>query len=244
MNDAAGEFHEARPPSRESNPFSTCWTRPGALDWAPSPSEDVALIVDRLRQADWRGQIVGPHGSGKSTLLHALVEPLRQLGRHPRRYDVTDATEVRPGELLLVEAFERAPLATQRRLVRSWRSAGVGFVVTTHSRWRNGWRPLRVIASPRPTASLVATLFAQLTTRVATPVTLEDALDSFASRGTDLRRVWFDLYNLHEQRTRDDRTSEVVATYWERPVGLQGSDSSCSSIRRLPMRGDAVAGVQ
>ncbi|MEX0642300.1 MAG: hypothetical protein WD468_06340 [Pirellulales bacterium] len=68
------------PPSRNSNPFATCWTRPGALPFHFPSGESTATIVERLAANGWQGEIVGPHGSGKSTLLEALKPALHDAG--------------------------------------------------------------------------------------------------------------------------------------------------------------------
>lgn len=198
----------AAPPSREANPFATCWTRPGALPWCG----DLTVVVGRLRHAGWRGQVVGPHGSGKSTLMRALVEPLRSAGRRPVLVDSQSAS-YGDGDFLLVEAFERLPRCEQRRRVAAWRRAGVGFLVATHRALRGWFTPLRVVAETRADESVVVELFATLTERRRTPVTVADALASFASRDGDLREAWFDLYLLHEDRTRAGRTLRGASPY-------------------------------
>ncbi len=215
MNDPATRkdfTHRAAPPSREANPFATCWTRPGALPWCGDTSD----VVEKLRTAGWRGQVVGPHGSGKSTLLHALVEPLRRAGRRPVLID-SRSDQCGAGDFLLIEAFERLPRREQRRCVAAWRRAGVGFVATTHQALSSSIHPLRVVAQTTPDPSVVVNLFDRLTERRPTPVTVGDALASFASRAGDLREVWFDLYLLHEDRTRPARTHDATAAYLVMP---------------------------
>ena len=64
-----------------SNPFSTRFVRPGALEYLFEVGMRAEDVVQRLAGTNWRGQIVGPHGSGKSTLLATLLEPLAQSGR-------------------------------------------------------------------------------------------------------------------------------------------------------------------
>ena len=58
------------------NPFSTRRISPGAIPYVLPPGENAYALVDRLRQAGWWGEIVGPHGSGKSTLLATLADAL------------------------------------------------------------------------------------------------------------------------------------------------------------------------
>lgn len=201
----------AAPPSRDANPFATCWTRPGALPWCG----DVDAIVEQLNWADWRGQVVGPHGSGKTTLLRALVKPLRRAGKRPVLLDALEDADI-AGDLLLVEAFERLSRREQWRRVAAWRGAGVGFVVTTHQKMRSWFAPLRVVAETKPSEAVAVELFERLTKCRPTPVTIADALASFASRAGDLRETWFDLYALHENRTRKVRTLRPAVAYSQR----------------------------
>jgi len=86
-------------PSRHSNPFATCWTRPGAIQYVFPPEQCAEQMVQSLADQDWRGEIVGPHGSGKSTLLATLLPHLNAAGRDVR----------------LISLHDR-----QRRLPRGW----------------------------------------------------------------------------------------------------------------------------
>ena len=56
------------PDAAKSNPFSTRFIRPGAIEYLFAPGQTADSLIDRLRHNQWRGQIIGPHGSGKSTL--------------------------------------------------------------------------------------------------------------------------------------------------------------------------------
>ena len=209
----------AAPPSRDANPFATCWTRPGALPWRG----DIPTIVQTLRRSEWRGQIVGPHGSGKSTLVRALIEPLRQAGKRPMLFDALDDADI-DGDVLLVEAFERLPWRERWRRTTAWRRAGVGFVVTTHRTMRSWFTPLHVVAQTKPDEAIVAELFQRLTKSRPTPVGLADALASFASRDGDLRETWFDLHALHENLTQNGRTFWPTVAYSHRkPARQDGS---------------------
>jgi len=194
------------PPARGSNPFATCWTAPAALPYAAVDGVTPSKVVERLLEAGWRGQVLGPHGSGKSTLLAALAEPLVAAGRRP--VAPADACGV-ADEVLLVEGFERLPPREQRRRLAAWRRDRVAFIVTSHRPVRSRWRTLPVLAELRPTPDLLRRLFERLIRHHGTPVTGADAIASYERRDGDLRQVWFDLYDLHERRTRQGRTAVV-----------------------------------
>src|SRR5262245_38338003 len=68
-------------PSRESNPFATCWTRPGAMPFRFPQNESARTLVANLAAHSWRGAVIGPHGSGKTTLLETLLPALIAAGR-------------------------------------------------------------------------------------------------------------------------------------------------------------------
>lgn len=202
------------PPSREANPFATCWTRPGALPYEPVSTPVVAAVIERLRRFGWYGQVVGRHGAGKSTLLEALVEPLRHEGIEPIRWDAAQgASMARPGELLLVEGFERLPMRLAIGHLIRWRRAGQAFLVTTHAAPLAMRLAVPVVCRMEPEVALLRRLFERLTARRPTRVTMAQAEESFTRHRGNLREVWFDLYDLHEAHRPLGRTTPVVASY-------------------------------
>lgn len=224
--DASLKFNS--PPSRESNPFATCWTRPGALPWCGACIE-VEATTDRLAESHWRAQLVGPHGAGKSTLLRALEAPLRHAGKRPASIDAArwQSNEVTPDvDVLLVEGFELLSSRRRRDLLSRWRLGGFGYVVTTH-RVVRAWRSPLPATEVRPDERLLAALFESLVRDRPTPVTLEDARWAFGLRRGDLREVWFDLYDRHERLTRRGRTTSQVIAYSRRPSGLEAGSQGC-----------------
>lgn len=204
------------PPSREANPFATCWTRPGALPYVEAETACPSGVISRLASTGWRGQLIGAHGSGKSTLLQEVAQRLNAQGVMAIDCDMTheDDCPVAPrGAVLMVEGFERLSGRERSASLKRWRSRGLGFVVTAHRPIRDFLRPLPVLAVLRPSERLLRQLFGQLTAGCNTPVTWQDARSSFARRRGGLREVWFDLYDLHERRTREGRTAAVAVAY-------------------------------
>ncbi len=126
------------------NPFSTCFTQPGALEFDFAGSGSVAQLVDQLRDQGWWGQIVGAHGTGKSTLLAALAPALRQAGRQlitcalhagERQLPAEQRTELRecPQQaVLVVDGYEQLRWWTRKRLQWQCRHYSCGLLVTTH----------------------------------------------------------------------------------------------------------------
>ncbi|MGE3240929.1 MAG: hypothetical protein AB7G28_22985 [Pirellulales bacterium] len=191
-------------PSRYSNPFATCWTRPGALPFQFAAGESAEQLVARFAAVGGRGEIVGPHGSGKSTLLEALKPQLAAAG-----WSVAAVT-LRDGERRLPRGFLRQALAAPRPLVivdgyeqlshvnrialrLRCRLSAAALLVTSHA--SAGW-PL--IYRTHPTRELAEQLVSSLTARNSSPISLRDIAASHASCGSNLRAMLFALYERHE----------------------------------------------
>ncbi|HEX4414000.1 MAG TPA: hypothetical protein VH107_10265 [Lacipirellulaceae bacterium] len=205
------------PPSRFDNPFATCWTKPGALPFSFAAGENAEELLANLAAQNWRGAIIGPHGSGKSTLLETLKPLLADAGRNvlaialrdrqrrlPRPFlDSIRALKWRSNDLLVIDGFEQ--LGWPQRLFLAYRSRQkrTGLLVTAH-------RPIRLPTLVRlnPPQSLVTRLVADLCTEVSTPVTLDDISDSYACHGSDVREIFFDLYDRHERKRHAVRTRQ------------------------------------
>lgn len=206
--------------SRDSNPFATCWTRPGALPFVATHGVDPAVVVDRLRKVRWVGRIAGPHGAGKSTLLRRMEPAILKLGREPTWFDLTDAgfpkamadvDSLCPGAVAMLEGFEKLSPRRRRRLLRAVVESPGGGVLVTH-RDDKTLAAAPVVASLRPTIGLAERLFAELTARGKTKVSLADLREAFHRRHGNIRDVWLDLYMLHEAIERG-RTPIVETAY-------------------------------
>jgi hypothetical protein len=198
------------PPSRRDNPFATCWTKPGALPFRFPDGQSAEQLVAKLAEQGWRAQITGAHGSGKSTLLAALIPALTVAGRrvqefrlhHPTLGLACDAKEIESGRtLIVVDGFEQLGWLARLRLKRQCRRAGAGLVVTTHI---SAGLPTLIHLSPE--RGLIERLVADLCAQVPSRITREDVAASHASRGSNVREVFFDLYDRHERLRRKIRT--------------------------------------
>lgn len=192
------------PPSRSLNPFATCWTRPGALDWLPSESTVEELLAES--DAAGGGQIVGPHGAGKSTLLAAMARALRERGELVVGWTIHSGDlapappSVPQNSVLLIDGAEQLPLLKRWRVLRSCRRRGVRVLLTTHRRLRIAAPPL--LASMGPSQATVQGLFDRLTAERPTRVTRDDVARSYHRHQGNVREVWFDLYDRHERLSR------------------------------------------
>jgi len=195
-------------PSRYTNPFATCWTRPGAIPFQFPAGDSAAQVVERLAAANWRGAIVGPHGSGKSTLIAALRPELSAAGWHVAVIALRDGQRRLPAGLLqsalaadrplvIVDGYEQ--LRHVSRLALRWRCrrAAAGLLVTAHAPV-----DLPTIYRTRPTLESTQAIVSTLTERTSSPISPADVAASHARCGSNLRELLFELYARHETLVR------------------------------------------
>ena len=193
-----------RIPSRQNNPFATCWTKPGSLHYQFNDDQSIAAVAKRLAASGWSGQIVGPHGSGKSTLLADLIAELRQQGRavHYVAVGPQRAISARPaklcrGDVLTVDGFDQLGWWDRWWIARRCRASRCGLVVTSH----------RLLAMPilvrtAPNLVTVQRLVDVLTKGVRNVVTTSDIAASYVKHNGNVREIFFDLYDRYERHAR------------------------------------------
>ena len=129
-----------------SNPFSTRYTKPGAIAFRFDDSPDssnasargIARLLDRILATDpkcW--QIVGPHGSGKSTLVKMLLAalPLSATFEHFVLRDGQRTLPKRPSQdqqLVVIDGYEQLGWLARRSLKRRMKSSCERLLVTAH----------------------------------------------------------------------------------------------------------------
>ncbi|TWU43818.1 NACHT domain protein [Novipirellula aureliae] len=200
-----------------SNPFCTRFVRPGAIPYRFDEAElpgthgaDSALdrMTTRVVQVRF-SVIVGPHGSGKSTLLQTLLPNLQTafcdfakvhlIASQPCQRPIMEASNgLVSGGLLVVDGMEQ--LATWQRKFLLWRSKR-----RNHSILATAHRPLRGFEILQTTA-LSAQKIRELTKqRIASMSenTQQMILNELSNRPlgpeTNLRELWFDLYDIAER---------------------------------------------
>jgi hypothetical protein len=206
---------QLEPPSRHANPFATCWTRPGAIAFQFADGASIKSLVARLQAAGGRGEIVGPHGSGKSTLLETLKLQLAAAGWKVAAITLRDGQRrlsqhwlhsalatARP--LLLIDGYEQ--LSWLSRAILKWRCrrASAGLIVTSHAS-----TGLPTLFRTHVDAALVRSLVSTLTTERDSLVTCADVAASHACHGSNIRELFFALYERHEALARTPRTATV-----------------------------------
>ena len=188
------------------NPFSTRHTRPGAIAFRFDDGESIEALVDRLREQDWWGQIVGPHGSGKSTLLAALLPALEAAGRQvelvtlhqgERRlpFDRTSWSRFSSSTQLVVDGYEQLGWFARWSLARSCRRQGCGLLVTAHCDVG-----LPALFTTQPSLELAREIVRGLVGTDEALFTDADIESAWTARHGNLREMLFDLYDLFEAR--------------------------------------------
>ena len=194
----------------ESNPFSTRWIRPGAIDYRFSDGQDAQQLVTRLARWGWQGQIVGVHGSGKSSLVRALFGPIEAAGR---RIDLVTLTQnerwwmpsrdrVRSWNertLVIVDGYEQLGMWSRWRLRAVCRRRGSGLLVTSHQ--DVGFSE---VASTKVSLAMAQAIVSDLQRAGPVLVQPDDVLELFAAQNGNFRETLFGLYDLYEMRRRRD----------------------------------------
>jgi hypothetical protein len=191
------------------NPFSSRYTRPGAIAFRFSPGPKIKQLIERLRDTRCWGQIVGPHGSGKSTLRCLLAEQAADYGIQvvcfslhdrqqwmPRGWKKTvwNAFEAGRSTMVIVDGFEQLGRFAQWHLKHICRTRSWGLLVTAHE--DVGLPSLyRTLTSIDLADELVESLLPADETRI----TRLEIHQAFRRHEGNLRQVFSDLYDQYER---------------------------------------------
>ena len=195
-------------PSRHDNPFASCWTQPKNQAYQFHTGESVDLLISRLENQGWWGQVFGPHGIGKSTLLTTLVDELSCRGYRiqlhplrsaqcPRWLELPASPTANRRTIVIVDGYEQLRPWSAWWLRTQCRRRSAGLLVTTH-------RPcsLPVLACLAPNLEVVQRLVAKLSQHTPTSVTPSVVKASYTAHRGNVREILFDLYDRHEQYRR------------------------------------------
>lgn len=213
-------------PSRYDNPFATCWTRPGAIPFRFADGQSTERLVERFAAANWRGAIIGPHGGGKSTLLETLKLALIAAGHSissitlrngQRRLPHRLIDHARPGPadnyaggrrfIVIVDGYEQLSWLERLRLIGECRRRHLGLLITSHAA-----TCLPTLIRLTPSRQLIEQLVRELCDQVSTHIAAEEVAASHACHGSNVREIFFDLYDRYERRRRNRRTSTPISS--------------------------------
>jgi hypothetical protein len=191
-----------------ANPFSTRRIRPGAIDFHFPHGETCRSLVERLRQNNWWGEIIGDHGSGKSSLLASLVPAIQRDAHRTVSIELHDGRSRLPLKLrqlgrlaaptvVVVDGYEQLGYWNRLRLKRFCRRRGLGLVVTAHA--TVGFPELfRTVSDTRLAWLLVDRLMHSYQRLLCE----QDVLDAYSRQEGNIRETLFDLYDVYESRRR------------------------------------------
>ncbi|QDV64776.1 P-loop NTPase family protein [Crateriforma conspicua] len=224
---------EMSPVFPSDNPFRVRRVKPGAIPYQfVDPEIQQDDLVRRIITPDTGPKltgpklIVGPHGSGKTTLLHQLVPRIRQ--HWGTEIWVTLSSDLSPGEnqnllrrsmgtanhhrhrdpWLVIDGIEQLGRLNGWLLTRFLRRSGTRCLATSHRRIL-GWDHC---FATRLNSELIQRLCDQLLAD-ADPSLRQKVFKNLSSRDlhttTDLRALWFELYDLVADFEAQDRTTAV-----------------------------------
>ncbi|MBC8870403.1 MAG: hypothetical protein H8E44_13355 [Planctomycetes bacterium] len=203
MND-----NDLDPAALVSNPFSTRFISPTTVDYLFPKGTDAARLVTKLREADWWGQIIGPHGSGKTALLHSLAPLLEEAGRrvelcvlHDSERRLRIAQRTKSGwnrhTQVVVDGYEQLGWFSRVMLKRNCRSRGAGLLVSAHASVG-----LPAVWETETSLELARTLVARLLPQQrVSRITAEDVSCAFSAHQGNLREMLMSLYDVYEERS-------------------------------------------
>jgi energy-coupling factor transporter ATP-binding protein EcfA2 len=193
-----------------SNPFATRFIRPGAISFLFLDGDSAAAIVERLKENNWRGQIIGEHGSGKSTLVATLAPLIEAAGRQVvmlkmqpgERSLPIENSSLTPVTQLILDGYEQLSWWSRLR-VRwlLWRS-GAGLLVTAHR--DVGLPTLYTTKSSEEVASAVVN---SLIAPEGSSIRASEVADAYRAAGGNVRETLFKLFDVYQQR-RPPETSK------------------------------------
>ena len=199
--------------SGRSNPFSSRYVRPGAIPFFFPEDCRVELLLERLEENGWQGQILGGHGSGKSALLAHLIPAIHQTGRTTRLYVLHEGAGRLPEPLpqpdpsapplvVLIDGYEQLSRWRRFRLRRLCRQAQWGLVVSAH---RSVGLP--TLIRLRPDLELAQKIVSWLLREYPAVLTPEEVASAYQACQGNLREMLFWLYDLWERRDRETAAS-------------------------------------
>jgi hypothetical protein len=134
--------------------------------------------------------------AGKEVQVISLCDRQRRLPA-----DLFLAKNSASNLVLIVDGYEQLSLLERWRLARICRRKGCSLLVTAHSPTR-----YPTLIHTTPNLAIIEQLAANLCSEVSTSVTPKDVAASHAIHGSNVREIFFDLYDRHERRRRAART--------------------------------------
>jgi energy-coupling factor transporter ATP-binding protein EcfA2 len=111
-----------------------------------------------------------------------------------------------PHQILVIDGYEQLGWLDRWRMKCHCRRLEVGLLVTSHTA---GGLPTLIKLEPR--LDQIQNLVSVLCAHSATPVAFSDTAASYARHGSNVREIFFDLYDRHEKLRRGQGSRSLVA---------------------------------
>lgn len=200
----------------DSNPYSTRFTKPGAIPFLYPERLSRPIVLERLRASGWQAEIAGPHGSGKSTLVHDLLPALKQRFQlinqvtvrvdSLQRWDI-DSTLIsnqprkNQEKLIIIDGVERLSRVNRWLISQVCRQRKIGLLATVHR--PRYWLPTIVVLDPQRTTFL--RIAEQLQQDCTIKLNVGEIESAFELANQNCREALMALYDRYE-RARISRT--------------------------------------
>ena len=190
----------------ERNPFATSRVRPGTIAFHFPDGQSPSALLEHLRQNHWMGEIIGPHGSGKSTLLHSFTPWITRAGRNVKAFtlhrgesqlsaSVAEMNQWHDTTQCVIDGFEQLSASSQTRIKRICREQGCGLLLTSHEP-----TGLPTLYQTNTSVELVQSIVRSMQQDGEQRVNDADVAMSFQRQRGNVREVFFELYDIFEQR--------------------------------------------
>lgn len=201
-----------------SNPFSTRFIQPGAIEYQRFDGGTVMELARQfLERPSIRLSIIGPHGSGKSTLVASLVSEFQHLRPETRIHALRFSTDQNPrtpllasmakwssASIVILDGFEQLGFWSRMRTCRHAARSAIKLLVTAHQRLR-GFDTLWETTVTETSSSWVVQQLLQQSEHpnVAQDLLISDAWSSSRTKHRqNLRESLFDMYDWYQNRNK------------------------------------------
>jgi hypothetical protein len=148
------------------------------------------------------GRVARPERAWLSPRLHTPT-PLAKPQGVPR----AAALKIARPPIVIVDGYEQLSWLERFKLVAHCRRRSLGLIVTSHHR-----TCLPTLVELVPNLTLIEQLVGELCDQVSTRINVNFIAASHACHGSNVREIFFDLYDRYERNRRDARTSNPAVS--------------------------------
>ncbi len=200
----------------DSNPYSTRFTKPGAIPFLYPERLSRSIVLEGLRASGWQAEIAGPHGSGKSTLVKDLLPALKQRFQlinqvtvrvdSLQRWDIdwtviSNQSRMIQEKLIIIDGVERLSRVKRWLISQVCRQRKIGLLATVHR--PRYWLPTIAVIDPQRKTFL--RIAEQLQQDCTIKLNVGEIESAFELANQNCREALMALYDRYE-RARISRT--------------------------------------